>query len=147
MSVVNGYEILEDVTFADVAVRITGGSIEEICNSAAKAVVGIMLENPHSVAPLREIQMEVQEKSQDMLLYAFLDELLFLKDSENMLFLPVEISVEKINEGYALACSAAGEMIDHRKHRVIVDIKAVTMHRLKIVRLKEDYIATVVFDV
>ncbi len=141
------FEIIEGITRADIALSIRGQAIESIFFGAAKALLAVMLEDPESAVPVEERAINLERENEELLLFSFLDELIFLKDAENLLLVPRDISVETGANGAALRCVAGADVIDRERHRFNVDVKAVTMHRLEIRRVGELWSALVVLDV
>ena len=147
METEGGFEILEGVTCADIAVGITGRSMETLFLWAGRALMSILLEDPGSLGSAERRTISVRNAQIDLLLYSFLDELLFLKDAERLLLLPERVVVRREAGGYLCECAAAGGPIDRTRHRFGVDVKAVTMHNLEVSCEDGVWSAVVVFDV
>ncbi|MFQ6003010.1 MAG: archease, partial [Candidatus Zixiibacteriota bacterium] len=49
-------------------------------------------------------------------------------------------------DGYKLHASVGGELIDVEKHKVKVDVKAVTYHLLKVKKIDDKWTAKVILD-
>ncbi len=142
-----GFEIVDGLTSADIAVRICAHSIEELLATAAFAMLKILLANPEEFNPELKQRIDIEAESMEMLLYRFLDELVFLKDARKLLALFDGGTIEHSVEGYALRGVIAVDSIDAARHRFNVDIKAVTLHGLSCRKQPDGYIAQVVFDV
>ena len=140
------YEILENITAADVAFKAYGTTVNDLFSSSAEALLGILLANPESLTGTVQKKIELRNENLDMLLYDFLNEILFIKDSENIILKLWKISVTG-RKSYRLACKMQGEKIDRNKHSFNVDIKSVTMHELKVEKNGKLWEATVVVDV
>ena len=80
------------------------------------------------------------------MLYDFLSEILFLKDSKYMVFKKVKVSIKK-NKKYQLKAIIEGDTINPQKQQLENDIKAVTMHMFKIEKIENGYKATIVVDI
>lgn len=141
------FEIVDGITSADIAVRIFGNSMEEILKNAAKAMLAILLENPEKFSPTKKEYIFVGAESEEMLLYYFLDELIFLKDARKALVQLEECTIQNKNEFLEAKGTLAIDVIDLTRHRFNVDIKAVTLHGLSCRKEKDGYKAEVVFDV
>ena len=75
-------------------------------------------------------------------------ELVFLKDAKQLLFNRVKCVVKKEVEGWGLEARVSGEKIDTEKHKLGVDVKAVTKHLFKIEKLPNQILrAQVILDV
>jgi SHS2 domain-containing protein len=80
-------------------------------------------------------------------LFNFLSELVFVKDSEQLLFSRFDIDIFPENNGWKVKCECFGEKIDPEKHELLVDVKAVTMHKFAIEETKNGWKARVVLDI
>lgn len=81
-----------------------------------------------------------------MLLFQFLQELLFFKDAEQLLLRVSEIRIENQNAFHKLTAEAYGERINPDKHELLVDVKAVTLHRFTVGQTPRGWEATVILD-
>ncbi len=124
------FKYLEDIAIADVAFEATGNTLEELFESCALAAMQVMADLK-TVA--RDIKKEISVKadSVEILLKRFLDELIFIKDSELLLFSKFDVDIKK-NSGYHLRATALGEKLDMKKHKLGVDVKATTMHMFEV---------------
>jgi SHS2 domain-containing protein len=141
------YEIIEDMTHADVAVRIRGVSYSELFVKSGIALISEMLENPDEISSLIVKEGVISGDNIELLFFEFLNEILFFKDAESLLLLPETVSVIYEKGLYKCSFSLAGEKMIRDKHVFKVDIKAVTMHGLRIYKEDEIYIVETVFDV
>ena len=141
------YRYLEDIATADAAFEAVGMTPEEMFASAAEALLGIMVENPDAVSAARTIDIGFEADSLEMLLYRLLEELVFLKDARRLLLRIVEIHIAEEGGAFSLKADACGEEIDPEKHHMIVDVKAVTLHRFRVEERNGVWTATVVVDV
>jgi SHS2 domain-containing protein len=141
------FERIENITSADIALRITGETPGELFVAAGAALCAVMLEENGRAADSPEIMFDLDAESIEALLYSFLDGLLFYKDSEALLVRPAAVEVRHDAGGASLKCRAFSERIDPSVHRFIVDIKAVTMHRFSVRFENGLWTATVVLDV
>ena len=135
------YELIEHT--ADVGIKAYGKSISEAFENAAKAMFGIITDNSEieSVGQY-DITLEAQDLQQ--LLVDWLSDLLFLNTSKNLVFgfFKVEIDEKKRR----LSANVFGEKYDISKHKMGIEIKAVTYHMLE-VRNKRPYHVQVLFDI
>lgn len=143
------YRFIEGLTVADVAFEATGKSLEELFISAADAVTETQVENPKSIEIKVEKSFELTTGRQlDRLLHDFLQELIFYKDAEQLIFREYELQIGKIRDGYKLTCKAKGEMIDPMRHNMLVDVKAVSWHKFKLEQvMEEEWKAVAIIDV
>lgn len=141
------YRFLEDIATADVAFAAWGSSREELFGAAAEAVLRTMVEEPLAVEPRDEVSVRVEHTDLDLLLFDFLCELVFLKDARQLLLHPVSIQIDGPDNGYRLTAVMKGERIDRLRHRLLVDVKGVTLHRLAVELVGGEWRGTVVLDV
>lgn len=140
------YKFLEDIAIADVAFEATGKTLEELFESAGLAVTNTQVKDLKSVKQKVSKEIKVDSDSIEMLLFNFLQELIFLKDAELLLFSKFNISIKK-GKKYKLEAKAYGEKLDMKKHELLVDVKAVSLHNFKVEETKYGWKADVILDV
>ncbi|MEW6748939.1 MAG: archease [Candidatus Micrarchaeota archaeon] len=141
------YKFVEGLTMADVAFEATGKSLEEVFESCANAMMETQVENWKSIGTKVEKSFTLTTGQLDRLLHDFLQELIFYKDAEQLIFRKYELRVEKIRDGYRLTCKAKGEEIDPKKHNMLVDVKAVSWHMFKLEQVIDGWKAVAIIDV
>ena len=128
----SGYEFLEHT--ADAYIAAYGGSLAEAFENAAKAMFDTM-SYLEKVEGKDEESLEVSARDEEALLYSWLEELLLRFEIENRLYSRFRIdSIEKTSQGYTLRAKVWGEPFDPVKHGSKTDVKAVTYHRMEILR-------------
>ncbi len=142
------YRFVEDRTMADVAFRAEGKTLEELFASAGLAVTATMVKDVSKLERLASKQFSVDAENIEMLLFVFLQELIFYKDAELMLFSSFDLDIsQKKGEKWHLRVKASGEEIDPDIHELIVDVKAVSLHRYSVEETPEGWFAEVMLDV
>lgn len=141
------YRFLDDVAIADVAFKAWGKTLEEMFTTAADATVEVMVERLDKIQLLQKRTINVEDERLDMLLFQLLQELIFYKDAESVILRVTEVKIEKEGGKYFLTAQARGELLDVEKHEPNVDVKAVTLHNLKVEKTPKGWEATVVLDV
>ena len=141
------YEILDGVTRADVAFRISGKDLSELFVSASNALLSVLIEDPESLSSKTEKRFELKNTAVDMLLFDLLNELIYVKDAEYLLLAPVKISINNSDNTYVFEGIFKGEEIDISRHKLNVDVKAVTMHNLMAEQIQNGWEAVFVLDV
>jgi len=139
------YRFLPDIAIADIAFQAYGNDLSELFANAALAVSDTMVDLD-SVAESTQHLIELQEKNLDMLLFDFLSEIVLIKDTDNLLFKRFDVSVEE-GEVKKVVCTAHGEQINRKKHKLKSDVKAITLHMFEIIKEKSGWKATVVIDI
>ena len=141
------YELIHDITRADIAVRVKGLSPDDLFVRAGRALISEMTEDISSINRDVYIDGELRTTELDMLFIEFLNEIVFYKDSRSLLLLPETVHITCDSGTYLCRYSLSGEKINRDKHEFRVDIKAVTLHGLRLYREGDSYIAETVFDV
>jgi len=138
-----------DIAHADIAFDAWGETLEELFKGAVEATMQVMVEDLTAVRPLETVAISFDQESEEMLLFDFLNDFIFYKDSRRLLLLPEHLSIARLEDGtgYTLRATLKGEEIEVGRHRLITDVKAVTMLRFSVVRVADGWRATVVLDV
>jgi len=126
------YRFVEGVSMADIAFEAEGKTLEELFISAAQALTNTQVEDLAAIKPKMEMEFTLVAKDEERLLHAFLQELIFLKDAELLLFREYDLRVDATAAGYSLHAKAKGDKIDPEKHGLLVDAKAISWHMFKI---------------
>lgn len=141
------YHYLEDIATADIAFLATGKTLEELFQSSADALMNVMVEDLKTIEP-RETRIFKEENADlELLLFDFLQELIFLKDSAQLLLKVEAISVKQENGRHALSATLAGEPLNPNKHEQRVDVKAVTLHEFKVEHVSDGWSARIILDI
>jgi SHS2 domain-containing protein len=138
---VPGFDLFE-VT-ADVGVAARGPTLGETFAQAARGMYAVMVDL-EGVRERESRRLEAAAADLDHLLERWLLELLFLTESEGLLFSRFDVSIE--GEG-ALSGIAYGEPIDPDRHELGAEVKAVTRHQLAVRAIDGGFEARVVFDI
>jgi SHS2 domain-containing protein len=109
---------------------------------AAQALFRI-LTDPKTIRPQDSISIELEEEDTDQLLVAWLTELLFFHETEQWLFSRFDIT--SIDEK-RIEARVWGEKLDALRHPIDREVKAVTYHRLGLVRDGNLLKTVIVFD-
>jgi len=141
------YRYLEDIATADAAFEAVGRDLEEVFKSCADALMNVMVADLARIGKREEVEIREQHPELDMLLFNFLQELIYLKDARRLLLLVTSVAIEQGEEGFTLRATAGGEEIDPEKHDLIVDVKAVTLYRFDLRRTPDGWTAIVVVDI
>mgnify|MGYP001086397226 CR=1 FL=1 len=139
--------MLEGLTRADLAFRAEEAELEELFRTAWRATLRVMLPDPSTLRPEVERSIRLSNAALDLLLFDFLNELLYIKDAEGLLLDLGRLRVGGAAGGYLLEAEACGQAADPARHELGADVKAVTLHRLAVERTPRGWQATVVLDV
>ncbi len=141
-----GYNFLEDIAIADLAYEVRAEKIENLFVLAGKALENAMIFDLNSIEKKIIKEIEVNAENLEFLLYNFLQELIFYKDTERLVFSDFVVKISS-NGTYSAKIIAYGEKIDEKKHDTLVDVKAVTMHMFELKKENDKWYARVVLDV
>lgn len=135
------YELIEHT--ADIAIKAYGTNLSEAFGNAAKGMFDIITDESE-VESTGQYDIKLEAPDLEQLLVDWLSELLFLNTSQNLVFgfFKVELDEEKKH----LVGHVFGEKYNISKHKVGIEIKAVTYHMLE-VRNKRPYHVQVLFDI
>ena len=133
---------------ADVLFEVEGKNLDEIFEGAGLAT-------EETQADLKDVRQKIKKEVKlenekiDMLLFDFLQELIFLKDAKQLLFSKFDVAIERGGacDVNLLKAKMWGEKIDQKRHNLKVDVKAVTLHRFEVKKTKTGWFARVILDI
>src|SRR5207247_6862085 len=102
VSFVMPFHYLEDVGTADIAFEATGRDLPELFTAAADATMNVMIDNLDAIESREARQIELSDDKIDMLLFDFLQELIYFKDARRLLLRARETQIDHKSEGYFL---------------------------------------------
>lgn len=141
------YEFLEDVAIADVAFRAWGATLEDVLTAAAEATMNVMVGELSSIGRTVTRTVTAEADAPDLLLVNFLQELIYYKDAERLLLRPERVQTGRQDHRWTVRATLRGEPLDPQKHELKVDVKAVTLHRLRVEQTPEGWDAFVILDI
>ena len=141
------YEFLEDIAIADIAFRAWGENLEEVFIAAGDATVNAMIDNLDAIALKETRTFSLENDALDLLLFNFLQEFLYYKDSEQLLLRAQQVQIEEKGSEYHLTAVTQGEKLDRDRHEERVDVKAVTLHRFQLEKTDDGWTAMVILDI
>ncbi len=141
------YRFIEDIAIADVAFEAWGEDLAGVLTAAAEATLNVMVSDLDSVAIRERRTVNLEAEEPDLLLFDFLQEVIFFKDANRLLLRPANV-VAKAREGICtVSADLVGEELDMERHDLVVDVKAVTLHRFVVERVDGRWRAFVVLDI
>ncbi len=137
------YEYLDHT--GDLGIRAYGKTLKELFTHAAQGLFEAIADLD-TVGSTTQIEIKVSAESLEELMVAWLDELNFRHEVDEVFFRRVEI--RELSEGpWRLSAAAYGEPKDFTKHAVYTEIKSVTYHQLLVEQTLDDgWVAQVIFD-
>lgn len=128
---------------ADLLVEATGRTLGE---AFANLALGMF----NTITPIggiaEEEEFELKAKGRDLesLLFNLMDEFLYIHDTEHLV--PHSISIEVDVENLAAVAKCVGEKFSSATHEVGISVKAVTYHKMKIIKMEDHWLVRMVFD-
>ena len=139
------FEFLEHT--ADVLIAAHGQNIAEAFENAALAMFEVMTDTA-VVNPSMEDSVEVEAEDEYALLYSWLEELLVKSEVNGMLYSRFKVSsFEDAADGFKLKANIWGEKFNAEKHPQKVAVKAVTYHRMEIIKQIERVTVEFILDI
>lgn len=135
------YELIDHT--ADIAIKAYGKNLAEAFENAARGMFDIITDKSE-VESIGQFDIELKATDLEQLLVDWLSELLFINTSQNLVFGFFKVDLDEKKK--KLIAKIFGEKYDISKHKIGVEIKAVTYHMLE-VRNKRPYHVQVLFDI
>lgn len=141
------FRFLEDVSIADVAFEARGRTLAELFSNSALAVTNTMVKDVGTVEPRVAKSFELEADDPEMLLYYFLQELVYYKDAELLLFSRYDLDIKQDIGQWRLRADVQGEELSREKHELGANVKAVSLHNFKVRKTAQGWQADVILDV
>ena len=141
------YRFIENEATADVAIEAFNIDLSEVFRDSGAALIKTMIENPEAICLRIGRNVFLNNNQLDLLLYNFLEQLIYYKDTEQLLLLTIQLTTRQTGSEWNLVASLAGEKIDDSRHQQRVDVKAVTFHQLSLKKENDVWKAHFVLDI
>ena len=139
------FEFLEHT--ADILIAAHGQTLEEAFENAALAMFEVMTDTT-KINPTQEETVEVEAEDEYALLYSWLEALLVKLEVNGMLYSKFKIaSLQDAPDGFKLKAQVWGEKFNAEKHPQKVAVKAVTYHRMEIIKQHEKVTVEFILDI
>lgn len=139
------FEFLEHT--ADAYVAAYGKDLAEAFENAALAMFEVMTDTK-KVGTRVVDRVEVEAEDEQALLYSWLEALLVKFDTIGILYSKFKIqSLSTVAKGFALKAKIWGESFKLEKHLQKVGVKAITYHRMEIVKKPEKVTLKFILDI
>ncbi len=126
---------------ADIGKVAFGRDLKEVYANAAFGLFSIITDL-RKVRKVESRAIELQESDREALLFAWLNQLIYLFEVDRILI--KQCDIQELNE-QSLRAVCRGEKIDPRRHVLKLGVKAATYHMMKVDPVSNQ--ATVIFDV
>jgi SHS2 domain-containing protein len=125
-----GFELLDHP--ADMGFRAWAPTRQELFTTAAYALTSILIDLD-TIAHELTVDVEIDADNEEMLLFHWLSEILFLFDADGTLFSKIEnIDIMTMDSGLKLNARLKGQEFSKENHQVKTYVKAITLHQLKV---------------
>ena len=134
---------------ADLGIEVRAASLAELFVDAAAGLFDAITQL-ETVESHEEVAIEIEEPALDLLLVAWLEELLYRFDTAGELFARGEAQLAgEGGDGHAWSIRARmrGERFAPERHPLKVQVKAITYHGLEVARDEQGWRALVIFDI
>ncbi len=139
------FEFMEHT--ADVYVAAHGANLAKAFENAALAMFEVMTDTA-KVAANTEEKLSVEAEDAYALIYSWLEALLVKSEVNGMLYSKFAVSsLEETDDGFKLTAKISGEKFDAAKHTQKVGVKAVTYHRMEIVKTFDKVTLEFILDI
>lgn len=124
---------------ADWRIRVRGANLEALFRNAAQGMLQLMQgKAQQGEAQIQRIELNAVDI--ESLLVSWLEELLFVMETQHLVF--IEISFQSIQPNHLVAEVSFAPLVELHK-----EIKAVTYNELAVIKTNSEYTAAIVFDV
>ncbi len=125
---------------ADVGIAAYGRNLNELFENAAAGMFSLITDL-RGVRKVGEYRIKIQAETPKDMMVAWLSELLFLHETQRLLFKEFDVEVKGDN----LDAKVRGEVMDKSRHQMHMVVKAVTYHMIEVDPKKGR--ASVIFDI
>jgi len=140
------FRFIPEIAIADVAFEAEGKDINDLFEQCAMATEESMV-STKKVKPKTSKTIKLEADALDRLLIDWLNEVIYYKDAEGLLFSEFKVAVKKIGIIWKLTATAKGEKRDPKKHELRADVKAATWHMFELKQEKGKWKARIVEDI
>jgi SHS2 domain-containing protein len=130
---------------ADVGLKVRGSDLDDLFRTAAEGIFDYIVVNRDDVRVEQHEALSLQADSPSELLATWLNELIYRLETEHRLY--GEFNVKVAGDGRSLQAEIGGEPIDHDRHILDHEVKAVTRHGLSLQRVGEEWVVEMSLDI
>lgn len=135
------YETFEHT--ADLGLRVRADDLNALFADAARGLFSMIVPDLDSVRPSESVSIAVEGDVSDLLLFDWLNELLYTYEVRRLLLCQFEVEFGPSG----LVATAKGEPIDPARHALDHEVKAITYHGLKLEQQDGRWLAEVIVDI
>lgn len=127
---------------ADAGIRVEAPTLEDLFETAGLAFTELVT-SADSLDCRVERRFKLREDDVETLLVSWLQELLYLLDTEDLVFGRFQVKLHD----FSLEAVAWGDVFNPDIHAIKTEIKAVTYHQLEVAQGDQGWEAQVIFDI
>lgn len=139
------YEFVEGAT-SDLCFVARGETLEEAFAAAAEALLAATLDEPATVEDRERRRVALDEPDLELLLLRFLNELVYLRDAEQLLLRVGRLRIQT-NDSARLDAELRGEPVCRERHALATEVKAATAHALRVRATEDGWEVSITLDV
>ncbi len=128
---------------ADLGIIAYGEDLRDLFSNAAGGLMSLMADIS-GIAESESLSINIAAKDREGLLIKFLNEIIYIKDSNG--FLCKRFNINSLDDNN-LKAEVYGEVYDPERHRLLSGVKAATYHNLKIEKIDSLWHVRIIFDV
>jgi SHS2 domain-containing protein len=128
---------------ADLGLRVRADDLNTLFADAARGLFSMIVPELDSVRPSQTISISVPGGLSELLLFDWLNELLYTYEVRHLLLCQFDVRFEP----GGLTATAKGEPIDRARHVLDHEVKAITYHGLKLLQQDGHWLAEVIVDI
>ena len=117
--------------------------MDDLFAEAARALFSAVVEDLGTVVASQRVMVRITGSDREFLLFDWLKALLYHFDAEHLLFSRFEVKLG----ADGLEGAAWGEPMDPARHEMNHEVKAITLHGLKVEQTAEGWLAEVIVDI
>lgn len=135
------YEVFDHT--ADLGLRIRAADLNSLFAESGRAFFSLIVSNLDDVRPQQQVAFQVRAAELDYLWLDWLNELLFIYESERLVLSDFEVRVDR----RGLDAVVRGEKVDMQRHQLDHEVKAITYHDLRVEQTADGWEAEVIVDI
>lgn len=142
----SGYEFKDHT--ADVQARCYGHTLEQAFEQAAYSLMATISPNLNKIKSKVKKSIKVSAEDKQALLVDFLTEFLYIFDVEGLIFSEINVKkIKKKEKEFILSANASGEKFDKSRHKIGIEVKAITYSFMNIEENPDNVSIDIVFDI
>ena len=139
------WKIIDDKNIADIMIKVSANSEEVLFSNILEAFTEVITKISRVKAE-KDISIKITGKNLSELVSNFINKLIYLKDTNFLIFRRGEFKLMFTREGYTLFALLSGQKIK-KNLSIKTDIKALARHKFKVEKIRNKYKVSLVYDV